>query len=325
MAVIRRIGYCMGLTNQAPILAMNPPYPTLLIKLSVVLCLYCCTASAQTVDSDTLLSPSRIVIDSDSTLSGHLYQGGMLIGQTRPGAMVEFQQQPVMLSATGRFVIGFGRDADLEQQVHIRYSNSSSRIDVPLSIKARDYDIQRIDGLPPAQVTPPEEVLLRIREDNRRVAAARQKRLQRQDFSGPFIRPADGRLSGVYGSQRVLNGEPRRPHFGLDIANTTGTAVRAPAGGQVTLADPDQYYSGGLLIIDHGHGVNSSFLHLSELLVEVGERVEQGQLIGRIGATGRVTGPHLDWRMNVGKSRIDPGLLLSEEDMNALTSIPAKD
>lgn len=324
MADIRRIGYCRGLLNQAPMIAMIPIRHTLVTLQALIVVLFCPALVAQTDAAALPLSPTRILIDSDSSLTGHLCQGGMLIGQTRPDAQVRFQDQEVMLSPTGRFAIGFGRDADLHQLLHIEYRQSNDALTVPLELAARRYDIQRIDGLPPAQVTPPEEVLQRIAEDNRRVAQARRKRLEREDFAGPFIRPAEGRLSGVYGSQRVLNGEPRRPHFGLDIANATGTAVVAPAGGEVSLADPDQYYSGGLLIIDHGHGVTSSFLHLSELLVALGDTVEQGQIIGRIGATGRVTGPHLDWRMNVGSARIDPGLLLSKEDMAALTATPTR-
>ncbi|MDX1555269.1 MAG: M23 family metallopeptidase, partial [Xanthomonadales bacterium] len=142
------------------------------------------------------------------------------------------------------------------------------------------------------------------------VSSARARRDERTDFAGPYAWPASGRISGVYGSQRILNGEPRRPHYGLDIAAPTGSPVYAPADGVVTLAYDDMYFSGGTLILDHGHGLSSSFLHLSEILVEAGSRVERGDLIARIGATGRASGPHLDWRMNWLDRRVDPQRLV---------------
>lgn len=141
-------------------------------------------------------------------------------------------------------------------------------------------------------------------------SAARRTDDPRLDFMQSFIWPSIGPISGVYGSQRILNGQPRRPHFGVDVAAPTGTPVRAPAAGIITLAHPDMYFSGGTVILDHGHGVSSSFLHLSRIHVQVGQRVEQGELIAEIGATGRVTGPHLDWRMNWFGQRIDPALLV---------------
>ena len=159
-------------------------------------------------------------------------------------------------------------------------------------------------------VTPPDSVLARIKDDNWRVAKARKTSSERADFAARFIWPAEGPITGVYGSQRVFNGVPKRPHYGVDVGAPTGTQVIAPAGGKVTLAHPDLYYSGGTIIIDHGLGVNSTFLHLSKLTVEPGEMVKQGQKIGEIGATGRATGPHLDWRINWFSERLDPALLV---------------
>jgi len=147
----------------------------------------------------------------------------------------------------------------------------------------------------------------------RQIAKARATRSQLSDFLDDFILPAQGRISGVYGSQRVFNGEPRRPHFGLDVANKVGTPVIAPVGGIITLAEDDMYYSGGTLIMDHGFGVSSTFIHLSKIHVTAGQRVEKGELIAEIGATGRVTGPHLDWRVNWYRERLDPALLLSAD------------
>ena len=182
-----------------------------------------------------------------------------------------------------------------------------------LTIRAREYDIQRIEGLPRKMVTPPAETLARIRAESAKVRAARDIDSAEIHFSVPFIWPAKVRISGVYGSQRILNGEPRQPHFGVDVAAPTGTPVHAPAAGEIRLAELDLYYSGGTIILDHGHGLSSSFLHMSRVDVVVGQQVAQGEVIGAIGATGRVTGAHLDWRMNWFEQRLDPALLVAAQ------------
>ncbi len=243
-------------------------------------------------------------------LHGDAIQGGLIFGQTEPGARVALNGRTVMVSADGHFVIGFGRDASGVETLAIELPSGTLETQT-LNIIARDYPIERVDGLPPATVTPSPEAAERIRQDAQMVSAARQRRESRTDFAAGFAWPANGRISGVYGSQRVLNGEPRRPHYGLDIAAPEGTPVYAPAAGLVTLTHPDLYFSGGTLILDHGHGLSSTFLHLSALLVEAGMRVEQGDLIARIGATGRASGPHLDWRMNWLDRRVDPQRLVS--------------
>ena len=248
-------------------------------------------------------------IASDLSLEGELTQGSLLRGKVEPGTQIWLNDVPVNVSKDGFFAIGFGRDAELEHSLSWQLGDGAKNNKV-LSLEKREYNIQRIEGLPPKMVTPPQEVLDRIREDNRQVAAARKTLDDRVDFMMDFIWPAEGPISGVYGSQRVLNGEPRRPHFGVDVAGPTGTPVHAPADGLVTLWVPDMYYSGGTMIIDHGLGVSSTFLHLSKGHVEAGMTVKQGQLVGEIGATGRATGPHLDWRINWLKERIDPALLV---------------
>ena len=174
----------------------------------------------------------------------------------------------------------------------------------------RDYRIQRVNGVPAKTVTPSDSDLTRIRNDVVLVKRARRDVTNAIDFLDGFERPLDGPITGVYGSQRVYNGVPKSPHYGVDYAAPTGTEVKAPAAGIVRLAHPDLFYSGGTLIIDHGHGLSSSFLHLSDILVTEGSRVMHGQPIGKVGATGRATGPHLDWRMNWRKQRIDPQLVL---------------
>ncbi len=253
--------------------------------------------------------PDLPIVHADEAvmLTGHAVQGGLIVGRTAPETGVTVDGEPVLVDGDGVFLIGIGRDR--KAPIAVAMPGAGKSVAVPVS--AREFAIERIDGLPPAQVTPPPEVLERIRKESAMVGRARTRRDERRDFDEGFIWPARGRISGVYGSQRILNGQPRRPHFGVDVAAPTGTPVIAPAAGLVTLAQPDLYFSGGTIIIDHGHGLSSSFLHLSEVGVEVGQRVAQGDPIGAIGATGRVTGPHLDWRMNAGRERIDPTLIVS--------------
>ncbi|MEJ8567604.1 M23 family metallopeptidase [Elongatibacter sediminis] len=245
------------------------------------------------------------------TLEGEAIQGGLIFGQARPGSEVDLDGQPVMVSGDGRFVLGFGRDETGTRTLSvIEPGEEKQRIDLP--VRARDYAIERVDGLPPRTVTPDPAAAQRIREEAALVSSARSRRDSRTDYAEGFAWPAEGRISGVYGSQRILNGEPRRPHYGLDIAAPTGTPVHAPAAGIVTLAHPDMYYSGGTLILDHGQGLSSTFLHLSRILVEAGMTVEKGDVIAEIGATGRASGPHLDWRMNWMDRRVDPRPLVPE-------------
>lgn len=242
-------------------------------------------------------------------LDGRLAQGSVVFGRTDPGASVHFADRPVRVSPEGVFVIGFGRDAESTEALVVE-GPDGGRIERSLEIARRDYDIQRIDGVPPETVSPPEEAWARIREEVELVRDARQRDDPRTDFLNGFVWPVTGRITGVYGSQRVYNGEPRRPHYGIDIAAAAGTEVRAPAGGIVTVAHADMYFSGGTLLLDHGHGLSSAFLHLQSLTVDVGERVQQGDTIGTVGAGGRSTGAHLDWRINWFQRRLDPRQLV---------------
>jgi len=241
-------------------------------------------------------------------LEGSFVQGGLVVGHVPPGSAVSVDGQPVRVSADGVFLTGFHRDAPERSELRVRYPDGSQERRV-LTIERREFQIQRIDGLPPKQVTPSKKDLERIRREAAMARKARERDDPRTDFLTGFIWPLEGRISGVYGSQRILNGQPRRPHYGVDIAAPRGTPARAPADGIVTLAYPDMYFSGGTLIMDHGHGLSSSFLHLSRILVKEGQRVRQGEIVAEVGATGRVTGPHLDWRMNLFEKRLDPSLL----------------
>jgi len=242
-------------------------------------------------------------------LDGPRRQGGLLHGEVPPGSEVRFLGHAVPVDEEGRFLLGLGRDAP-EQPVITVTAADGSVTRHRLTIETRAYDIQRIDGLPDNQVSPDAETLARIRRDAALVRDARARRLPQRFFDAGWRWPLTGPISGVYGSQRILNGQPRQPHYGIDIARPTGTPVRAPSDGVVTLAEPDLFFSGGTLIVDHGQGLSSSFLHLSEMLVSPGEAIRRGQVIARVGATGRVTGAHLDWRVNWFDQRIDPTLLV---------------
>ncbi|MBK7169823.1 MAG: M23 family metallopeptidase [Gammaproteobacteria bacterium] len=236
-------------------------------------------------------------------LEGPLLQGGVVIGQVAPGTPVSLDGHALRVSEDGLFVIGFDRDSP---QSHTLVAGAETR---ELAIKQREYAIQRVTGIAQNIMSPSAADLERIAREQRLVNAARGRDDPRSDFAAGFSWPILGPISGVYGSQRFYNGAPSRPHFGVDVAAPTGAPVHAPAPGIVTLAEPDLFYSGGTIIIDHGHELSSSFLHLSKVLVSVGQRVETGTLIAQVGATGRATGPHLDWRMNWRDARVDPQLL----------------
>lgn len=244
-----------------------------------------------------------------TTLDGNLTQGGLVIGRTDPGVSVSLDDRAVRVGPDGTFILGFHRDAPASAELTVTAPGGAVERRT-LAVAPRTFDIQRIDGLPPKMVTPPPEVLERIRRENAQIAALRTIDRPEPMFRSGFIWPATGRISGVYGSQRILNGEAKQPHYGVDIAAPVGTPIKAPADGVVVLAESDLYYTGGTVILDHGYGLSSAFLHMSAVSVKVGDRLKQGEVLGKLGATGRVTGPHLDWRMNWFESRIDPQLLV---------------
>lgn len=244
-------------------------------------------------------------------LKGELVQGGMLIGRVTPGEQVEVMGRPVRVDDQGLFVFGLGRDAPAE--IKLTHTNGGNEVvTYSYAVVQRVYREQRVDGVPQKTVTPPPEVLERIRREATLVREARTVDDKRTDFLTGFVKPLEGPITGVYGSRRVYNGTPGNPHYGLDIAAPTGTEVFAPAPGVVTLVHRDMFYSGGTLLIDHGYGISSTFIHLSELLVEEGQQVAPGDPIARVGATGRATGPHLDWRINWFDVRLDPALVLDQ-------------
>ena len=261
-----------------------------------------------------ILAVSLSAQAAEPTYQGQFVQGGIVFGQTTAGDVVLLDGDAIdTIAPDGRFIIGFPRDYEGPAKLTVRHADGSTE-EFAYAIADREFDIQRIDGLPPKMVTPDPEVMNRIKDDSRQAREARTERFTENFLENGFIWPALGPISGVYGSQRILNGEPRAPHWGVDIAVPTGTPVVAPADGIVTLAHPDMYFSGATLFIDHGLGMVSAFLHLSEIDVKVGDVVKQGDVIAKVGASGRATGPHLDWRINVGAARVDAQLLVPPMD-----------
>lgn len=242
-------------------------------------------------------------------LDGRPIQGGLIVGQAAPGARVAVDGRAVRVAPDGRFLIGFGREAGPNAILAVIWPDGTQERRA-LDIAPRAYDIQRIDGLPERLVSPALEDLARIKQDSARIAAARQRDTAESMFASGFAWPAIGAISGVYGSQRILNGQPRQPHFGVDIAAPTGTPVAAPADAIVVLTDEAMFFTGKTLMLDHGHGLTSVFAHLSEIAVGDGERVRKGQVVGRLGASGRVTGAHLHWGMALFGVQLDPALLV---------------
>jgi murein DD-endopeptidase MepM/ murein hydrolase activator NlpD len=239
------------------------------------------------------------------SFDGKFVQGGLVIGSTDPGTRITLDGRSIRVTDDGRFVFGFGRDAPESSILQAVFPDDKRRVR-QLRVEKRKYRIQRIDGLPSKMVTPSPGALLRIKAEAKEIRAARGVFTPVAHFADGFIWPAKGRISGVYGSQRILNGKPRRPHLGLDIAAPVGTPIVATAAGKVTLANTDMYFTGGTVIIDHGHGLSSVYSHLSAIDTRLGATVKQGQQIGRLGGTG----PHLDWRINWFQERLDPRLLV---------------
>jgi murein DD-endopeptidase MepM/ murein hydrolase activator NlpD len=237
-----------------------------------------------------------------------LTQGGLALGQAAPGSRVTLDGKPVQVAADGRFAVGFARDAGPVARLSATAPRGATE-HRDLAIASREWDVQRLNGLPGAMVTPNAQQLERINAERKRIAATRAVDSELLYFTEPFIRPAPGRISGVYGSQRILNGQPRAPHLGLDIAAPTGTPAMAMGGGRILLA-ANLYFTGNTIILDHGHGVTSLYAHLSAMNVAEGEVVRQGQRIGAVGATGRVTGPHLHLGVNWLATALDPAPLL---------------
>lgn len=239
-------------------------------------------------------------------LKGEWQQGGVVVGHVAPGTRLWLDGKPLHVAATGDFVLGLDRDAGGRAELAVLPPQEKARQQrYVFTVAKRQWQVQRIDGLPGKVVTPPKSEWPRIARESALARAARERDSERLDFARPFIWPCVGRISGVFGSQRILNGIPKSPHYGVDVAVPVGTPVRAPAGGVISLAQPDFYYSGGTIVLDHGLGLSSTFMHLSKLLVKEGDEVRQGQVIALSGMTGRATGPHLHWSLSWFDVRVD--------------------
>lgn len=266
-----------------------------------------------------VLAPSALyaaVIRSgagDVTLEGSFEQGGIVRGIAPAGAKITFSDKTLPVLNDGRFVIGFDRDDDNEQTLEVTKLDGSKE-QIPFTIAVREYDVQRIDNIPKGKVNVPEnkKIQARINQQNAEIAGARKHFTQEHFFENQFVWPVEGKISGIYGSQRVLNGTPKRPHYGVDIAAPEGTVMVSPADGIIRLAQKDNYFSGNTVVIDHGYGLNSTYLHLSRMDVKPGQQVSKGQKIGEVGMTGRATGPHLCWRVHWFNTPLDPMLVVEQ-------------
>ena len=240
---------------------------------------------------------------------GKFIQGHYIVGVTDPSSKIIIDKKNVKVSEDGYFVFGIDRDRKFDLTI-TKISNGKKEKIIKKVLK-RKYNIQRIDGLEESKVTPPESVYKRIKKENNKIGKARAINSNLQFFKQKFIMPVEGIISGVYGSQRILNGKPRWPHYGIDIAAKKGTMIKSSGSGVVTMAEDDLYYTGGTIIMDHGHGISTIYSHLETVLVSVGDKINKGDLIGTVGSTGRSTGPHLDFRVNWFQTRLDPMSILN--------------
>ena len=241
---------------------------------------------------------------------GKFTQGHFIIGKTEPETRVWIDKKEVKITPDGFFVFGLSRDRKYD--VVITLNKDGNKQKIVKKVQKRKYNIQRIDGLEEKKVTPPEEVYERIKRENKWIGEARAIESNLTFFTKKFIVPIENAIiTGVYGSQRILNGKPKWPHYGLDFAADEGTKIKAMLDGTVTLVEPDLFYTGGTLIFDHGHGISTLYMHMEKILVEKGQKVKQGDIIGTVGSTGRATGAHLDVRLNWFQTRLDPATVLN--------------
>lgn len=243
---------------------------------------------------------------------GKLVQGGFLIGRGAPHAGVILNGEWVgRAAADGVFVVGFDRDEAPTATVAVK-PDAGPRVEQRIAVAKGVFDVQRIDGLPADQVEPSDPALLkRIAAEAALKAKAFASLDDADGFQAGFDWPvAATRRSSSFGGQRILNGVPNRPHYGVDLAAPVGTQIVAPAPGLVVLAEPSLHFEGGLTLIDHGQGLIGMFLHQSRQFVRAGDRVERGQRIGLVGQTGRATGPHLCWRLKWRTKNMDPSQMI---------------
>jgi len=244
-------------------------------------------------------------------LKGYFIQGGYVKGKTSLKIKIKFENRAVYLGKKNEFILGFGRDYPLV--ANLKFNMDNKWINKTLKIKKNKYKIQKIDGLPKKFVSPPKQIYERIIKENELIAKVRTLNSKVEYTFQDFLLPADGIITGVFGSQRILNGKPRRPHYGIDIATKKGSKVIAPTDAIVRLSKRDLYFTGGTVMLDHGHGITSVYSHLSKVLVKKNDKIQKGDVIGLVGSTGRSTGPHLDWRINWFDQRLDPMMFIKNK------------
>ncbi len=252
----------------------------------------------------TLILSFLCINASAVEFTGKFIQGHFILGKADTESKIIIDKKEIKVSKDGYFVFGIDRDRKFD--IIITKINNGKREKIIKKIFKRKYKIQKIDGLPENKVTPPESVYKRIKKENNAIGEARAINSDLNYFKSKFIMPVDGIITGVYGSQRILNGKPKWPHYGIDIAAEQGTHIKSSGSGIVTMAEDDLYYTGGTVIMDHGHGISTIYSHLENVLVSVGDKINQGDIIGTVGSTGRSTGPHLDFRINWFQTRLDP-------------------
>ena len=253
-----------------------------------------------------LIPSSALAISFD----GKFVQGHFIIGKTQPKTEIWVDKKKVKVTKDGYFVFGIGRDRKYD--IIITSEKDGKKTKTVKKVQKREYRIQRIDGLPEKKVTPPPEVYERIKRENKIIADARAIESDLTFFKKKFIAPLENAIiTGVYGSQRILNGKPKWPHYGIDFAAKEGTKIKAMLDGTATMVEPDLFYTGGTLIFDHGHGISTLYMHMQKIFVKKGQKVKQGDIIGTVGSTGRSTGAHLDIRLNWFGTRLDPMTVLN--------------
>jgi murein DD-endopeptidase MepM/ murein hydrolase activator NlpD len=286
------------------------------VVAAALMSLTACASSANVkAAAATTADPTPVpaaAVDQRIVFPASVSQGALVFGKVPAGSIVRYAGRVLRPTPYGTVVFGVGRDEIGPVLIDVQRADGSSE-SASIAVMPRDWPIERIDGVPPGTVNPPPAIAERIEREQALVVAARERDDDRADFAQSFVWPVQGRVSGRFGNQRVYNGSPKSPHSGMDVAAPQGTPVLAPAAGVVTFANADLYLTGGTVLLDHGHGVSSNFLHLSRIDVKVGDRVEQGRVIGAVGATGRATGPHLHWGMNWFDVRIDPLLVLERK------------
>jgi murein DD-endopeptidase MepM/ murein hydrolase activator NlpD len=264
----------------------------------------------RTVAALIVLTLASSALGQPVNIGGRLEQGGLLVGTAPPGTKVLYEGRTYEAAPSGTFIIGFGRDAPEFADINVLTPDGNAMIHM-LDVRARTWAVEQVEGLPQKLVTPDPATERKITEDNKKFAAVRQATVNEGFFERGFIRPAEGRVSGVFGSQRILNGEPRAPHLGLDIAGPIGTPVRAAGDGIVSLAKADMILTGQTVVIEHGSGLDTIYIHMSDIRVKEGQRVKQGDVIGAIGRSGRTNGPHLHFGVTWYDVRLDPETVLA--------------